>query len=126
MIKLIQCLRSRRDLDLQGFRRHWQEYEEHIRRIAVLSGAAHATLDTTLAVDANLAVVATRGTSPPFEGVAEISWERAPDWIALAGDPALRDAISGMQRAQADFVDLERSAIFFASAQALLPAEDGG
>lgn len=119
MIKFIQCVRSQRELSLQEFRRFWQDYEGRVRRVAEVSGAVGATLDTTLAVDANLEVVAARGTTAPFEGVAEILWERAPDLSRLAHDPEVRAAIAAMRELQEEFVDLERSAFFFAAAQEL-------
>jgi hypothetical protein len=53
--------------------------------------------------------------------VAEILWERAPDLTRLAQDANVRAAIAAMQELQAEFVDLERSAFFFAGAQELLP-----
>lgn len=121
MIKFIQCVRSRRELSLQEFRRYWQDYEARVRRVAEVSGAIGAMLDTTLAVDANLQVVAARGTAAPFEGVAEILWERAPDLSRMANDSELRAAITAMQELQAEFVDLERSSFFFAASQELLP-----
>ncbi len=117
MIKFIQCVRSRRDLSLQQFREYWQEYEGKVRRVAEVSGAVRATLDTTLAVDANLQVMTLRGTAAPYEGVAEILWERAPALALLTEGSDLRAAIEQMQALQAEFVDLERSAFFFAMTQ---------
>ena len=121
MIKFIQCVRSRSDLSLQQFREYWQQYEARVRRVAEVSGALRATLDTGLAVDANLDVMASRGTTAPFEGVAEILWERSPDLAALAQDPAVRAAIGAMRQLQAEFVDLERSTFFFARADDVYP-----
>jgi hypothetical protein len=126
MIKFIQCVRGRPGLDLLAFRKFWQEYEKRVLRVAQLSGAVGATVDTTLAVDANLEVMTTRGTAPPYEGVAEIEWERAPEFARLAEMPEVRAAIAAMQALQAEFVDLERSTFFFTAARELLRRDSAG
>jgi hypothetical protein len=120
MIKFMQCVRSRPEIGLHEFRRYWQQYEERLLRVGELSGAVRVTIDTTLAVDANLQVMTARGTAPPFEGVAEIWWERAPDFARLESEPELRAAMGAFRSLQAEFIDLERSTFFFAAGRDLL------
>ena len=73
------------------------------------------TFCTTLNVEENLQVMLTRGTSEPYDGVAQFLFSNAPRTIgALSHEPG-KSLMKNLQALQSEFVDLENSAFFFAA-----------
>jgi hypothetical protein len=124
MIKFIQCVRRKPELSIQEFRRYWGEYERRVAELAAMVGAAGATSSVTLAVDANLQVMTRRRTSQPFDAVAEVWWERAPDLSGMEEDPGIGRALAAYQALQEEFMDLERSSFFFTKEDAIHTPEE--
>lgn len=118
MIKFIQCVRKRPDISLQEFRQHWQEYGRLLQGATVV-GAARCTLSTTLVIKENLQIVLSRGTSAPFDGVAEIWFEDAPQAMEILQRPDFQDSLRAFQSYQESFIDLEASAFFLAAEEVL-------
>jgi len=120
MIKFIQCIRKKPDMSVQDFRRSWKAYQAKATELAKAMNAAGLTFFTTLNVEENLQVMLTRGTSEPFDGVAEFRISNAPRTIeALSREPG-KSLMESMQRSQTEFVDLENSSFFFAAEDVVL------
>jgi len=120
MIKFIQCVKKKPEMSVQDFRRSWRDYQEKATELARAMNAAGLTFCTTLNVEENLQVMLTRGTSEPFDGVAEFRISNAPRTIeALSREPG-RGLMENLQKAQAEFMDLESSSFFFAAEDVII------
>jgi hypothetical protein len=126
MVKLMQCIRRRSGMELDGFRAAWETYGERLREVAIELGAVRVSLSTTLETPLNDALMAARGSAPPFDGVAEISWPNGAAVVADASAPGTRERIARLRALQEAFADPGRSAFFFVHEQELLSPEDGG
>ncbi len=115
MIKFIQCVRKKPEISIQDFRRSWKTYQAKATDLAKAMNAAGLTFCTTLNVEENLQVMLTRGTSEPFDGVAEFRISNAPRTIeALSREPG-KSLMADLQKSQTEFIDLENSCFFFAA-----------
>jgi len=115
MIKFIQCVRKKPEISIQDFRRFWKIYQAKATELARAMNAKGLTFCTTLNVEENLQVMLTRGTSEPYDGVAQFLISNAPRTIeALSHDPA-KAFMQDLQKLQVEFLDLENSAFFFAA-----------
>jgi hypothetical protein len=113
MITFVQCVRRRPELSPAEFQRHWELYGEQVRALAEASNALRFSLSRVLAVEENLAVIASRGTSEPFDGLVQISWTSGSAAMADVERAFAGTAIAAMQRHQEEFMDLERCSFFF-------------
>jgi hypothetical protein len=120
MIKLVHCVRKRPRLSVDEFRAAWEEFGERAREIAAELGAVRFTLSTTLETPLNEALAAARGSSQPFDGIAEIVWTSGAKILAEASLPATRAQIARLRSFQDQFADPGRSAFFFVHEQELL------
>lgn len=120
MIKFIQCVRKKPETSIQDFRRSWKTYQAKATELAKAMNAAGLTFCTTLNVEENLQVMLTRGTSEPFDGVAEFRISNAPRTIeALSREPG-KGLMEDFQSFQTEFVDLENSCFFFAAEEVVI------
>jgi ABC-type uncharacterized transport system ATPase component len=120
MIKFIQCVRKKPEISIQDFRRSWKTYQAKATELARAMNAAGLTFCTTLNVEENLQVMLTRGTSEPFDGVAEFRISNAPRTIeALSREPG-KSLMEELQRSQTEFIDLENSHFFFAAEEVVI------
>jgi hypothetical protein len=92
--------------------------------MAIELGAVRVVLSTTLETPLNEALTAARGSVLPFDGVAEVIWQRGSDILADARLPATRQRIALLRGFQETFADVGRSAFFFAHQQDMLDAVD--
>jgi hypothetical protein len=113
VITFVQCVRRRPEVAPAEFQRHWESYGEQIRALAEASNALRFSLSRVLAVKQNLAVMASRGTSEPFDGLVQISWTSGSSAMADVERAFAGSAIVAMQRHQAEFMDLPRCSFFF-------------
>ena len=113
MITFVQCVRRRPEVTPAEFQRHWERYGEQIRALAAASNAVRSSLSRLLAVEENLALMASRGTAEPFDGLAQISWASGSAAMADVERAFAGPAIAAMQQHQAEFMDLKRCSFFF-------------
>lgn len=115
MIKFIQCIRKKPELSIQEFRQFWTTYQARATELAEAMNAKGLTFCTTLNVEENLQVILSRGTSEPYDGVAQFLIANAPRTIeALSREPG-KSLMADLQKLQTEFIDLENSAFFFAA-----------
>jgi hypothetical protein len=114
MIKLIQCVHARSATPKAEFQRQWQEYGEQLRARATELGAVRIVLDTTLSIEVNQRLLQERGSMEPFDGVAEIWWDRGAELLEKADDKEMSSRIDRLREIQQSFMDVERSSFFFA------------
>jgi len=120
MIKFIQCIRKRPEMSIQDFRREWKTYQTKASALAKAINATGLSFCTTLAVEENLQVMLTRGTSEPFDGIAEMRIANAPRTIEALGREPARSLMLDFQAMQASFIDLERSSFFFTAEETVI------
>lgn len=120
MITFIQCVRRRPELSIQQFREGWRAYAAKAEALARATGAVGVFMDTTLAVEPNLQVRLSRGTSEPFDGVLKFCWPNAAGMKEQLERPEVADALEAFQNHQQTFFDLEQSSFFFASEETLV------
>jgi hypothetical protein len=118
MIKFVQCVRRKPGLSKQEFREQWVEYSEKVKAIADASRAKRCVLSTALVVDQNMDIMQSRGTKAPYDGMAEIWWERGGDVVAFLESGAGIEHVEDLRRAQEAFMDLPNCTFFFASEDA--------
>lgn len=120
MVKFTQCLRRKLGASIPDFRRDLKRYTEAARRVVELVGAQRLTVATTLAVDANLEVMARRGTGAPFDAVVEFAWPGTQEVLARLDDDRVQAAIAAMQAIQEEAIDLDRSVFFFSAEEVIV------
>jgi len=113
MIKLIQCVRSKPATPKAEFQRQWQAYGEQLSALATELGAVRIVLNTTLSIEVNQRLLQERGSMEPFDGVAEIWWDRGAELLEKADDREMSSRIDRLRKIQESFVDVERSSFFF-------------
>lgn len=120
MIKFIQCVKKRPEVSIQDFRRSWKIYQAKATELAKAMNVTGLTFCTTLNVEENLQVMLTRGTSEPFDGVAEFRISNAPRTIdALSREPG-KSLMEDLQKLQTEFLDMENSSFFFAAEEVVI------
>jgi uncharacterized protein (TIGR02118 family) len=114
VIKLVFVLRRKAPLSREEFQLYWRE--QHAPLVAERAEAIGAkryvqvhTLDTPL----DGALREHRG-GEPYDGVAELWWESLEDLAAAFGDEAGLKAAGELLADEAEFIDLDRSAIWLA------------
>ncbi len=115
MIKFVQCVRRKPGLSKQEFRDKWAEYGGKVKAISDAAKAKRCVLSTALVVDQNMAIMQSRGTKAPYDGMAEIWWEHGRDIVTFLEAPESTEHIEGLRRAQESFMDLPNCTFFFAS-----------
>jgi ABC-type uncharacterized transport system ATPase component len=115
MIKFIQCVRKKPEISIQDFRRSRKIYQAKATELARAMNAQGLTFCTTLNVEENLQVMLTRGTSEPYDGVAQFLISNAPRTIEALGREPGKSLMADLQTLQTEFLDLENSAFFFAA-----------
>jgi len=118
MIKFVQCVRRKPGLSKQEFRERWTEYGREVKAIANASIAKRCVLSTALVVDQNMNIMQTRGTKAPYDGMAEVWWERGADVVAFLESGAADALLDNMRRTQEAIMDLPNCTFFFASEDA--------
>jgi hypothetical protein len=113
MIKLVQCIRSRAAAPQAEFQQQWQAYGKQLSALATELGAVRIVLNTTLSIEVNRRLLQERGSLEPFDGVAEIWWDRGADLLEKADEREMSSRIAQLRKLQESFVDVERSSFFF-------------
>ena len=119
MIRYINCLRKLPDMSADDFRDYWQgaEFDELIKKVAVLTGARRYNKNLTLHVSMGQHLISDRGLAQPYDGIVEYYWDNANH---LAGVYETEEAMAltrQIQRYQSQFIDLANSTAFFTEHQ---------
>ena len=114
MLKLVQCVKGKGDIDLLEFRHYWDEYRRRFEACLDEIGATRIDFSTTLAVEDNLRLMVTRGTREPYDGMVEIYFEDPRALRKALTDGRGQHLLEELRAFQEEFVDLQRSTFFFA------------
>jgi uncharacterized protein (TIGR02118 family) len=125
-IKLVFVLRKRDDVTAEEFHRYWLDVHGPLVRgiVESLGGVATRyvqshTIDTPL----NAAIGLNRGEVPPWDGIAEVTFNGSLDeFAALLGSPEFQPINAALIEDEAKFIDFGRSSIFLTEEQVVFQA----
>jgi uncharacterized protein (TIGR02118 family) len=123
MLKLVFCLRRLPHLSRAEFQRYWREthgplVRQHADALRIRRYLQVHTLDHPL----NAGLQASRGSSEPFDGVAELWWDSADDLAAVLTAPAGQAASLALFEDERRFIDHARSPMFVGEEHVMVPA----
>jgi uncharacterized protein (TIGR02118 family) len=115
MVKLIFCLRRRPELSVEAFQSYWRD--RHAPLVASVAPVlrirkyvqSHSFHDPRLAGGAD----ARGATVAPYDGVAELHWDRIEDVTAAGESKEGRDAGRLLLEDERNFIDLTASPLFW-------------
>jgi uncharacterized protein (TIGR02118 family) len=121
MIKLVFVIRRREDLAPEEFHRYWlEEHGPLARRLLEPLGARRYVQAHTLSTDLNAALAASRGTSEPYDGLAEVWWDSLDALLAVSNSEEGQRANETLTEDEARFIDFERSSFFMTEEHTIL------
>ena len=122
MLKLVFPLRRLSTLSREEFQRYW--YETHgplVRRHAQALGIRRYVQLHTLDDPINAALRESRGAGEPYDGVAELWWERRADFEQALTTSEAQLAARELLEDERRFIDLARSALWLGSERPIIP-----
>ncbi|HET8943304.1 MAG TPA: EthD domain-containing protein [Dehalococcoidia bacterium] len=113
MIKLVFCLRRLPHLSLEECQRYWLEkhgplVRKHAPALRIKRYVQVHRLDSPI----NEAMRRSRDAGEPYDGVAELWWERVEDLAEATATPEGRDASRELLEDERKFIDFSRSALW--------------
>ena len=118
MIRLITCIKRKKDISPKKFRDYWNDPQFEIlfdRLVSVLE-PFRISRKLTLQVGANVRIMQARKSKEPYDAVIEWWFENASQLAPLLGTPEAKAAINEMMKYQSQFVDFNLSPAFFTEA----------
>lgn len=115
MIRFVHCMKRRSDVPLDEFRSFIasETFDRLLAELAVETSVVRWSKTVRLAIEANVDLMAERGSDEPFDAVLEVWWRSAKELASLAASPRARELMAEMESLQAAFVDFRRSVRFF-------------
>jgi uncharacterized protein (TIGR02118 family) len=121
MVKLIFCLRRLPHLSRADFQRYWREtHGPLVRSHAATLRIRRYVQFHTLEHPVQDALRASRGGPEPFDGVAELWWDRIED--LTSDDPAWQAAGLALLEDEQRFIDLPRSPLWIGEEHPMIEA----
>ena len=121
MIKLVFVIRRREDLPREEFHRYWlEEHGPLARSFLEPLGAARYVQTHTLSTELNAALADSRGTTEPYDGLAEVWWDSLDALVAAFGSEEGQRANQRLTEDEARFIDFERSSVFLTEEHPIL------
>ncbi len=113
MIKLVYCIRKRADISEAEFHRYWlEEHGPRVRGHAKALGADRYVQSHTLDTVLNEGLRASRGASPPYDGITEMWWTDLETFEKSLGSEAAIAAGVDLLEDERHFIDVEASTLF--------------
>jgi uncharacterized protein (TIGR02118 family) len=123
MVKLVYCIRRRRDVAAEEFHRYWlDEHGPLVRSVAGAIGAVRYVQSHTVAPELNALLRASRESMEPYDGITEIWWDSLADLEASMQTPESQDAQRRLLEDESTFIDVARSAVFLTEEHTIVPA----
>ena len=113
MIKLVYCIRKRADISEAEFHRYWlEEHAPRVRGHAKALGADRYVQSHTLDSELNEGLRASRGMSPPHDGITELWWSDVEAFRkALDSGDGIAAGVDLLED-ERHFIDIEASTLF--------------
>ncbi|WP_455219123.1 hypothetical protein [Kaarinaea lacus] len=115
MIRFINCVRRRKDISVDEFRRYWNssEFEYLFERLFIIVQPRRFAKNLTLQVSANEQIRQERGSGEPFDGTLEYWWHDASELLEKYDAPEAQEIRKEMLAYQQQFIDLANCRAFF-------------
>lgn len=115
MIRYINCVRRRRDVPVEEFRRYWNnpEFENLFQRAIEIVQPRRFAKNLTLQVAANEKIRDERGLGEPFDATVEMWWQNAGELLEKFESPVAIDIRQEMLDYQEQFIDIQGCRAFF-------------
>jgi len=114
MIKFVYCVRRRRDLSPESFRKYWLEkHGPLVRSFAKALKARKYVQSHTVDTPLNGVAQQPRGTKEPYDGITEVWWDSVEDVVASVQTPEGQKANQMLTEDEARFCDLPQCSVFF-------------
>ncbi len=123
MVKLLFCLRRQPRLSREEFQRYWREsHAPLVAARAAALGVRRYVQRHTIDEPLYAGMARPRGGLAPYDGVAELWWDRGP----LEGEAAIdaaRRAGRELLEDEGRFIDLANSPVFFVEDHEVIPLQ---
>jgi hypothetical protein len=115
MIRFLNCIRRRKDISIDEFRRYWNssEFEYLFERLFIIVQPRRFAKNLTLQVSANEQIRQERGSGEPFVGTLEYWWHDASELLEKYDAPEAQEIRKEMLAYQQQFIDLANCRAFF-------------
>ncbi len=113
MIKMVYCVKRRSDISQVEFRRYWlEEHGRLVRKFASTIKIRRYVQSHTIGTETNELLKISKGTSEPYDGIAEIWWD-SWEGFAAAASPEGIAADQILMEDEKKFIDHSLSSVFF-------------
>jgi hypothetical protein len=118
MIRLITCIKRKKDISSEEFRDYWNDpqFKILLDRIVSLLKPLKLSCKLTLQISANIGIMQARKTKEPYDAVIEWWFESASQLTPLLEKPEAQTALKELMKYQRQFVDFTMSPSFFTEA----------
>ena len=118
MIRLITCIKRKKDISSKKFRDYWNDpqLETLFGRLVSLLEPLKLSRKLTLQVSANIRIMQARKTKEPYDAVIEWWFDSASQLAPLLAKPEAHAVLKEMMKHQSRFVDFRVSPSFFTEA----------
>ena len=115
MIRLITCIKRKKEISPKKFRDYWNDPHFDILLDNLVSRLEPFRISRklTLQVGANIRIMQARKTTEPYDAVIEWWFESASQLAPLLASPEAHAALKEMMKYQSQFVDIAQSPSFF-------------
>ena len=113
MIKIVYCVKRRADVAPAEFHKYWLEkHGPLVRSFAKTMRARKYIQSHTIEPEQNVALAASRGMLPAFDGITEVWWDSMEDFRAGGATPEGQAAGRALIEDESKFIDLTGSHLF--------------
>jgi hypothetical protein len=125
MIRFINCIRRRKDISIEEFRRYWNspEFEYLFERLFIIIKPRGFAKNLTLQVSANEQIQQERGSGEPFDGTLEYWWHDARELLERYDSPEAQEIRKEMLEYQKQFIEHSGCRAFFTEYEAKMLSE---
>jgi len=118
MIRLITCIKRKKDISPKEFRDYWNnpQFEILFDRLVSFLEPVRLSRKLTLQVSTNVRIMQARKSLRPYDAIIEWWFENAGRLAPLLETPEARASIREMMKYQSLFVDFKQSPSFFTEA----------
>jgi len=108
MIRFINCVRRRKDISAEEFRRYWNspEFDYLFEQLFLIIQPRRFAKNLTLQVSANEQIRQERGSGEPFDGTLEYWWHDARELLEKYDSTDARKIRQELLEYQQQFIDI--------------------
>jgi len=113
MIKLVYCIRKRKDISSERFHHYWRyQHSENVKSVQQDIRAIRYVQSHSCEPEINAALLQSRGLAPAYDGITEVWWESAEQLNAALATPEGQKAMQFLIDDESTFIDFSESRVF--------------